>query len=124
VVERIEDMPAGTLGFRSDGELTDDDFRTHLAPALQEAVTAGNVRLLLVTPPDFGGSDLKSLFDRARDHLEPGLGHRNDWKRIALVTDSTWLHRSSRLWSRMVPVETKVFNVDDEPAARTWLAAP
>jgi stage II sporulation SpoAA-like protein len=124
VVERIDDMPAGTLGFRSDGELTDEDFRAHLAPALHEAVAAGAVRLLLVTPPDFGGADLKSIVDRARDDLEPGLGHRTDWKRIAIVTDSSWLRRSSRLWTRMVPVEAKVFATADEDEARRWLAAP
>ena len=124
MVERINDMPAGTLGFRSDGELTDDDFRTQLAPALQEAVATGAVRLMLVTPPDFGSADLKSLFDRARNDLEPGLGHRSDWKRIAIVTDSSWLRRSSRIWSRMIPVEAKVFAVAEEDEARSWLAAP
>lgn len=124
MVERIDDMPPGTIGFRSDGELTDDDFRAHLAPALHEAVAAGEVRLLLLTPPDFGGADLKSLLDRARNDLEPGLGHRSDWKRIAIVTDSSWLRRSSRLWTRMVPVETKVFETAEEPEARHWLASP
>lgn len=124
MVERIDDMPAGTIGFRADGELTDHDFRATLAPALHEAVAAGEVRLLLVTPPDFSSTDLKSLIGRARTDLEPGLGHRSDWKRIAIVTDSDSLRRSSRLWSRLVPVETKLFGAAEEPEARDWLAAP
>jgi stage II sporulation SpoAA-like protein len=123
VVERIEDMPAGTVGFRSSGELTDEDFRTQLAPALHQAAAAGEVRLMLVTPPDFGGGDVKAIADRARTQLEPGLGHRTDWKRIAIVTDSGWLRRSSRLWSHLLPVETKVFKVAEEDEARRWLAA-
>lgn len=124
MVERIDDMPAGTLGFRADGELTDEDFRDELGPALHEAVAAGGVRLMLITPPDFSSADLKSLTDRARNDLEPGLGHRNDWKRIAIVTDSGWLRRSSRLWSRMIPVEAKVFKAEEEGEAREWVAAP
>jgi hypothetical protein len=121
VVERIEDMPAGTVGFRSAGELTDEDFRDRLAPAVTEAVTAGDVRLMLVTPPGFGGADVKATIERVRALLDDELGHRNDWKRIAIVTDSGWLRRSSRLWRRMVPVETKIFGADEEPQARRWL---
>ena len=58
MVEAITDMPAGTLGFRSTGEITDADFTDTLEPALEQAVAGGDVRLLLVTPPGFGGSDL------------------------------------------------------------------
>jgi hypothetical protein len=119
VVERIEDMPAGTIGFRSKGGLTEDDFDEVLAPALEEAVAAGEVRLLLVTPPGFGGSEVTEMADRVKQLT--GLGHRSDWKRIAVVTDSSWLRRSSRVWTRMVPVPIKVFSPDDDPEARAWL---
>jgi SpoIIAA-like len=121
VVEPIDDMPAGTLGFRSEDELTEADFREVLAPALEEAVTTGEVRLLLVTPPNFGGSDVKLAADRVKQLAN--LGHRTDWKRIAVVTDSGWLRRSARLWSHMVPVGTKLFSPDEEPEARAWLLA-
>jgi hypothetical protein len=122
MVERIEDMPAGTVGFRATDALTEDDFRTVMAPVLREAVTEGGVRLLLVTPPDFGTSDVKDLADRARAQLDERFGHRSDWKRIAIVTDSSMLRRSSRIWSRLVPVETRAFAPDEEPEARRWLA--
>ncbi len=115
-------MPAGTIGFRSEDELTEADFRKVIGPALEQAVTAGEVRLLLVTPPNFGGSDVRLTADRVKQLAN--LGHRTDWKRIAIVTDSGWLRRSSRLWSRMVPVETKLFKPDEEPEARTWLLTP
>jgi hypothetical protein len=119
VVERIEDMPAGTVGFRSPRDFTEADFHDVLAPALEDAVAAGDVRLLLVTPPNFGGSDVKQMADRVKDLA--GLGHRSDWKRIAIVTDSGWLRRSARLWGRMVPVDAKLFKPDEEPEARAWL---
>jgi len=119
VVERIEDMPAGTVGFRSDGPLSDDDYNDILGPALRDAVEGGGVRLMLVTPPEFGSSDVTEVAKRVQGL--PGLGHREDWKRVAVVTDSGWLRRTARLWSGMVPVDTKVFAPDEEPAARDWL---
>jgi hypothetical protein len=46
MIERIEDMPAGTVGLRASGKLTRDDYRQVLEPALNEGVEAGELRLL------------------------------------------------------------------------------
>jgi hypothetical protein len=122
VVERIADMPEGTVGFRGEGELTEADFRDSIAPAIAAAVGDG-VRLLLVTPPGFGASDVPAVADLVRKTPETHLGHRTDWKRIAVVTESNSLRRSSRVWTRIVPVDIKVFKPDEEPKARAWLQA-
>lgn len=119
MVEPIADMPAGTLGFRANGELTDSDYDT-IAPPLREAVANGGVRLLLVAPPGFGSGEVTEVAKRVQSL--PGLGHRSDWKRVAVITDSGMLRRTARLWAPMVPVETKVFKPDEEPEARDWLA--
>lgn len=121
MVERIADMPAGTLGFRAAGEVTESDYEDVLGPALREAVAAGGVRLLLVAPPGFGSGEVTEIAKKVQDL--PGLGHRDDWKRVAVITDSSMLRRTARLWAPMVPVETKVFKPDEEPEARDWLAA-
>lgn len=121
MVERIEDMPAGTIGFRADGEVTEADYKETLGPALREAVDNGGVRLLLVAPPGFGSADVTEVAKRVQGL--PGLGHRDDWKRVAVITDSGMLRRTARLWAPMVPVETKVFKPEEEPEARNWLAA-
>ena len=121
MVERIPDMPAGTTGFRADGELTDSDYTETIGPALREAVDAGGVRLLLVAPPGFSSGDVTEVAKRVQKL--PGLGHRDDWKRVAVITDSSMLRRTARLWAPMVPVDTKVIKPDEEPEARDWLAA-
>jgi SpoIIAA-like len=48
MVEKIVDMPAGTIGFRASGKLTPEDYRDVLVPTLREAVDAGEVRMLFV----------------------------------------------------------------------------
>ena len=112
-------MPPGTIGFRSEGDLTDEDFRDDLAPALREALTAGPVRLMLITPPGSGTGDVKRIMDQVKEHLD--LGHRTDWKRIAVLTGSGALRRSSRLWTRVIPIETRLFKPDEEAKAKHWL---
>ncbi|MGD9736429.1 MAG: STAS/SEC14 domain-containing protein [Solirubrobacterales bacterium] len=119
MVEPIEDMPAGTLGFRAEGEVTESDYTDVLGPALREAVDNGGVRLLLVTPPGFSSGEIAHVAKHVQEL--PGLGHRSDWKRVAVITSSGMLRRTARVWAPMVPVETRVFKPDEEPAARDWL---
>lgn len=120
--EPIEDMPAGTLGFRAHGEVTEEDYAETLVPALRGAVADGEVRLLVVTAPDFDGSDIRGQIERAKANLKVG-GHRSDWKRVAVVTDNSWLRRSHRLWSRFVPVDVNVFKTSEEAKAKDWVAS-
>ena len=122
MVELIADMPAGTIGFRGEGELTEEDFRDRIAPAVAERVEAGEgVRMLLIPPAGFGSGDVPAIADLIRKQPETHLGHRTDWKRIAVVTDSGMLRRTSRVWTRIVPVPIKAFAPDEEGKARDWL---
>ena len=59
MVEKIADMPAGTIGFRASGKLTPEDYQDVLVPTLREAVDAGEVRMLFVL------SDFEELEPRA-----------------------------------------------------------
>lgn len=36
MIERIEDMPTGTIGFTAGGKLTHDDYREVLEPTLRQ----------------------------------------------------------------------------------------
>jgi hypothetical protein len=116
MIERIDDMPAGTVGFRGEGEVGEEDLKA-LAPVLREAVAAGEVRALLVAAPGFDSGQVRSLI-RGGD---AALGHHSNWKRVAIVTGNAWARRSHRAWGRLVPFETKLFGLDEEPAARAWL---
>jgi hypothetical protein len=46
MIERIDDMPAGTIGFRANGKLTREDYRNVLEPILREAAESGEIRML------------------------------------------------------------------------------
>ena len=124
MIAPIEDMPAGAIGFRVSGELTDTDYADVLAPALKGAASSGEVRLLLVGGDGFDLGSLKARFEAARKDPELDLGHKKDWRRVAVVADANFFIR--RLFpglAKVVPVEMKLFNPQDEPEARTWVAA-
>jgi hypothetical protein len=122
VIEPIEDMPAGAIGFRVTGELSDADYKDVLAPALREAAGAGDVRLLLAADKGFDLGTLKSRFEELRSDPELDLGHSKDWKRVAIAADANFIYRAAfPALSKVVPVEIKLFGVDDVDAAKAWV---
>ena len=46
MIERIEDMPTGTIGFTASGKFTRDDYRKTLEPVLRKAAESGEIRML------------------------------------------------------------------------------
>jgi hypothetical protein len=124
VIERIEGMAPGTIGFRLEGELTDADYEDVLAPGLREAAADGEVRLLMVGAKGFDLGSLKARFEEARSDPDLDLGHRKDWRRVAIVADANFVvRRSFPLFARVIPVEMRLFEPKEEAAAREWLLA-
>jgi SpoIIAA-like len=122
VVERIGDMPEGTIGLLATGKVTSEEYRETIEPVLRAAAEQGEVRLMFV----FGkGAQLSSgaLMEDARAGLSLGFGHQSAWKRTALVTDLEWVKRSFRLFSWIAPGEIEIYELAELAAAKAWVAA-
>jgi SpoIIAA-like len=120
VVERIEDMPAGTVGFRASGKLTRDDYRQVMEPGLRAAADAGEIRMLFALD-SFDGLEPGAWFEDMKTGLGLGVGHHSAWKRSAIVTDVEWLAKAFQFFSWMTPGEVEVFEADRLEDARRWV---
>jgi len=121
MVERIDDMPQGTVGFRASGGVTRENYRRVLEPALREAVGSGEVRMLYVVESDFE-MDGGAVLEDAKVGLTLGLGHLSAWKRTAVVTDVDWVRRAIRSFAWMAPGEVQMWGLDGLAEAREWVA--
>ncbi len=122
MVERIDDMPAGTIGFRASGKLTRDDYREVLEPVLREAAESGEIRMLFRLT-DFEGLKPGAWFDDVKTGLGLGIGHHSAWKRSAIVTDVDWVGRAFQLFAWMTPGEVQVYGLERLEEAKSWVAA-
>lgn len=120
MVEQIEDMPKGTVGFHASGEVTREDYRQVLVPALRDAVEAGEVRMLYIADGKFE-MDGGAVLEDAKTGLKLGVGHLSAWKRTAVVTDVDWVRRAIRSFGWMAPGEVKVWDLDGLAEAREWI---
>jgi hypothetical protein len=121
MVERIEEMPEGTIGFKVVKELTGDDYRQTIEPPLAAAAEAGEVRLLFEIDSGFG-MDAGAVIEDAKTGLKLGLGHMKAWKRTAIVTDVDWIRKAMKAFGFMAPGEVRVFDPGELGAAKVWVA--
>jgi len=122
MVERIEDMPDGVVGLRASGKLTKDDYTGVLEPALNEAMDSGEARVVFVLT-DFEGLELGAMPEDVRTGLGVEFAHRQEWRRLALVTDVDWVARAMRMFAWAMPGELGVYeDLGNLEKAKRWAA--
>lgn len=122
MIELIADMPAGTVGFHASGEVSAEDYRLVLEPALREAAETGEIRMLYALDT---GLEMKvgAAFQDAWTGLALGIRHHSAWKRSAIVTDIEWIVKAMQAFAWMVPGELRVFPAAALDEAKSWVAA-
>lgn len=113
----LTDVPQGVIGFELSGTIRAEDYRAVLVPAIERAVAAGELRIVLVIPK-FSGMTGNAVWE----DLKVGVEHFGKWKRIALVTDIQWMTHLTELFGWLTPGETRVFSMTERVDALAWAA--
>ncbi|HWJ43297.1 MAG TPA: STAS/SEC14 domain-containing protein [Solirubrobacterales bacterium] len=121
MIERIEQMPPGTIGLRASGKLTKADYVDVLEPALKEGVESGELRLLFALP-DFDGLEAGAVMEDMQTGLRAWVREHSAWKRFAFVTDVEWLVKSMRAFAWLAPGEVRIFAMAEMEEAKAWVA--
>jgi hypothetical protein len=119
MLQSLNDLPDGVVGFEASGEITADDYLDLVVPAVTREVDAGrDIRMVLVFD-SWDGISGGALWQ----DLKLGAGHLTRWKKIALVTDVEWMSRAASLFGWMTPGEMKHFPTAERDSAIAWAAA-
>ena len=119
MLRRIDDMPAGTIGFEAIGEVEDDDWEDEVEPVLDSwwPMAARSACSTVIGPRarevegDAMGADLGF---RAR--------HAGSFERVAVVSDEDWMRPALTALSFLLPGKAKGFRTVDLKGAKAWLA--
>jgi SpoIIAA-like len=122
MIERITEMPAGTVGFRVAGEVERDDYNDVLVPELRRALDAGGGLRTLYLIEDLDEIEPGALWADAKLGFDLGVRHHDAWVRSAIVTDLDWMARATRLFAWMIPGEARVFETAALESAKQWVA--
>jgi hypothetical protein len=122
MVERIADMPQGTLGLRVSGRIERSDYEEVLAPELRAAVDAGRVRALFVLER-VDGMEPAALWADVKLYFEVAVRHRAAWERTAIVTDIGWMARAANASLGIIPGRALVYPQSQLDTAKAWVAS-
>jgi len=123
MVEPIDGLPHGVLGFRLTGKLDRDEYHDALMTPIYAALERGEkLRLLVELPDEFHGLDAGALWEDLKAAGSVGLKHRSAWERFAVVTDKDWVRQGVAVFGWLSPGELRVFADDERAQATAWLA--
>jgi hypothetical protein len=119
MISELPDLPDGVLGFRASGEVSADDYKTVLVPAIDRALEGGGkVRLVYELGGDYEGFEAGGVWQ----DLRLGTSHLTSFERLALVTDVDWIRRATKAFGFLMPGELEVFGLGEREAAARWAA--
>lgn len=119
MIEKIENLPGNIVGMRAKGKLTADDYEKVIVPSLEEALTRSEkIRFLYVLGDDFDGFSAEAMWD----DVKVGLGHIQNFEKMAVVTESKMVKGAMKLLKFLMPGEVRVFGNKEEREARDWIS--
>ncbi len=121
MIEVMIDLPDHVLGVEATGEVTAEDYRRVLVPALEVKLrTHRRVRLLYVIGDGFEGF----TGGAAWEDTKVGMKHLTAFERTAIVTDVEWIEKMVKALGFALPGEVRLFDEDDLQGAREWVCQP
>ena len=122
MVERMPDMPPGTIGFRVAADVTREDYDRVLVPDIRAAIEGGGGLRTLYLIEDLDDMEAGALWADTKLGFDMGVRHHGAWERSAIVKDNEWMVRAMKVFGWMVPGDTRVYPVAELGAAKAWVA--
>jgi hypothetical protein len=117
MLKLIDGLPPDVLGIEASGTVTHEDYQKLLIPAAETKMGEGPIKMLYVAGSDFAGYELEAMWEDAAF----GFKHWHEFKRIAMVTENTWLRAAVTMFSPFFPSEIRLFKLEELAAAKDWI---
>jgi hypothetical protein len=118
MIEVLTSLPPRVAGLVAHGELSAEDYRDGIRPAIEAAFGAGPpVRMLFVLDSDFEGFSGGAIWQDAKT----GMSHPTGWERVAVVGDVSWVSHSVHVFGFLMPGEVRSFALAERDEAQAWI---
>ena len=117
MIELIEGLPDGVVGFAAVGKVDSADYKTTAAPEVKHALERHpKIRLIHVLDERFTGYTTGGAWQDALI----GVAHPRSFERIAVVSDSESIRRLVNLAGWSIPGQLKLFGNREREQAEAW----
>jgi hypothetical protein len=120
MLQLLEDLPEAVVGVRAINEVTEEDYKQVMLPALQAVhEKLGKVSLMIVLETSVSNYTYGAWLN----DIKAGLKYFTNWHRIAIVSDEKMVQIVTDVVSYIMPGECKGFPMKDLATAKLWVAA-
>jgi SpoIIAA-like len=105
------------VGLKINDKLTGEDYKKNLLPLLDEVIAQQGKIKLYVDMTGYNGMDISAFWQ----DFNFGIRNWGNFDRIAVVGMRDWMEALTKLMSAVVPVELKMFDVDESKDAWKWI---
>ncbi|WP_353814743.1 STAS/SEC14 domain-containing protein [Agromyces sp. SYSU T00266] len=118
MIEMLDGLPEGVIGFRAVGTVTAADYREVLDPAMDHAIErTGKLDFVIVLGDEFDHYSLGAMVEDAKLVGRP----LSLWDRAALVTDRDVLIGIAVAFGGLVPGQFRAFPLSHLDDAVAWV---
>ena len=119
MIELMTDLPDNVVGFTASGEVSDDDYKDILIPAMEAKFAEyDKICALYYFGPGYESFDWDAMWDDAK----VGMKHLTDFEKIAVVSDQKWIRRSIKAFAWLMPGEVNLYDGDQLDEAKAWVS--
>ncbi len=116
MIEIIDGLPDNVVGFVATGRVTSIDCDQVLIPAMRRSLRRHDkIRLYYELGCRFPGA--------AWEDLDIESLRRQQWERVAVVTDVSWIRHTVKALRFLIPGEVRVFATIQAEEGRDWVTA-
>jgi hypothetical protein len=118
MISLMNQPKSNTVAFKITGTVTKDDYENVVFPEVKKiADKYDDINMALIIDTELKNFTLGAwMFDA---YL--GLKHLTKWNRVALIADSEFVEKSTKVLDMAAPGEFKSFSPLEQPAALNWV---
>lgn len=117
MIELLTDVPDNVVAFEAVGEVSAEDYRKVLDPAVSAALANHEkISVVYVLADRFTGYTGPAMVEDA----VVGTEHWRRWERLAVVTNTDWVRHAVHAFSWMLPGRIRIFPDSERAAALHW----
>jgi hypothetical protein len=117
MLQLLQPTTGNLVSVNAGGTVTAEDYEDVLIPAIEETLKSHDkVRLLFQVDPDTGFTA-----GAVWDDTKFGLSHFFAFEKLALVSDTEWIHNTVKVLGFMMPCPVKLFALSELDAAMEWI---
>lgn len=119
MIRQLDNIPGNMVAFSAEGEVTAEDYRQVVVPAVEKLVaTTDELNYLMEINTDLGDFTAGAWWQDALI----GIKKIAKWNRAAIVTDSSVVNTFTDLFSVVVPGEFRGYKKDRLQEAIEWVS--